>query len=166
MKKEKKEKRKGLVLTREEMKEIAFLYAQKDGHCSVKFISKLYNLPEHTVRNALDKAVIESMVDLDIVYQMRRRAWQNAYFYGGEPGKIRSNNHYDDLVLKRMDFLPHSKVCVSIAQEFAYSGLSLEAFASKVVYTEFLLRRIVDYCIEEDLLPALENDLLREKMYF
>ena len=154
-------------LSRKEIKKMAEHYAYSPARCSAEYLAeKYYNVSVNTFRKAIEKAVIESMVDRDTVYEMQKKASYNAYLHNGNPGKIRSIRHYDDLMEMRDSYMPSPKASVQLIEKLANSNLSLEEFAAKEVYTAHFVRKILYYCIEEDLISTRIFDLLKEKMYF
>lgn len=154
--------------SRVQIKHIAEQYASTALDYSAEYFAREYKISENTFYTLLKKAVVESIVDLNTVDYMERKASGNSAGHAGAAGSIRSLNHYRHLKQKRKIYLPSNKECAKISTEFANSKLSMSQYSKKmcIASDSDLLKRIVCHSTDKSLLSTQVVKLLQEKNVF
>lgn len=154
--------------SRIQIKRIAEQYASTALDYSAEYFAREYKISKNTFYTLLDKAVVESIVDLKTVDYMERKASGNSAGYVGAAGSIRSLNHYRHLKQKRKIYLPSNKECSRISTEFANSKLSMSQYSKKmcIASDSDLLKRIVCHSVDKNLLSTSAVQLLQAKNVF
>lgn len=154
--------------SRVQIKRIAEQYASTALDYSAEYFAREYKISENTFYTLLEKAVVESIVDLKTVDYMERKASGNSAGHAGAAGSIRSLNHYRHLKKKRKIYLPSNKECARISTEFAKSDLAMSQYSKKmcIASDSDLLKRIIYHSIDESLLSPALIKLLQAKNVF
>ncbi len=154
--------------SRIQIKRIAEQYASTALDYSAEYFAREYKISEKTFYTLLEKAVVESIVDLKTVDFMERKASGNSAGHAGVSGSIRSLNHYRHLKQKRRIYLPSNKQCMKIATEFAKSDLSMSQYSKKmcIASDSNLLKRIVYHSVDKSLLSTQVVKMLQDKNVF
>lgn len=154
--------------SRVQIKRIAEQYASTALDYSAEYFARECKISEGTFYTLLEKAVVESIVDLKTVDFMERKASGNSAGHAGAAGSVRSLNHYRHLKKKRKIYLPSKKECARISTEFAKSNLSMSQYSKKmcIASDSNLLKRIICHSISENLLDENVVKMLQEKNVF
>ena len=95
-------------LSRQEIKDITIQYSRTNYVLAANYFSKEYNISAATFYSAIEKAVIEHIVDIDVVNLVKKKAIQNAYAHANtsaDAARKRVINHYNELIRKRNQFV-------------------------------------------------------------
>ncbi len=154
--------------SRVQIKRIAEQYASTALDYSAEYFAREYKISENTFYTLLKKAVVESIVDLNTVDYMERKASGNSAGHAGISGSIRSLSHYRHLKQKRKIYLPSKKECAKISTEFAKSNLPMHKYKEKICIASDsdLLKRIIYHSIDKNLVSTEVVELLQEKNVF
>lgn len=150
-------------LSRKKIAEIATQYAQTNFAYSHDYFSREYAISKGTFYTALEKAVIENIVDDKTVEQMAAKAAYNSQVKAAEAGKQRSKKHYDYLLLKRRQYMPSKEQAIIWTTEYANCKYHKNDFATKNFITVALLNRVIYKAIVDSWVTDDIVELLKEK---
>lgn len=158
-------KRTARDFSRSQIKHIAEQYAITPLHYSAEYFSIEYKISKTTFYTLLEKAVVESIVDLKTVDYMQRKASGNSAGHAGVPAAARSLKHYNHLIMKRNIYLPSRQEATRITIDFAKSNLSMSQYAKKLCISSDsdLLKRIIRSSVANNYVAGYVEELLRQK---
>lgn len=158
-------KRTARDFSRSQIKHIAEQYANSPLQYSAEYFSVEYRISKNTFYTLLDKAVVESIVDLKTVDYMQRKASGNSSGHAGIPAAVRSLKHYEHLKMKRNVYLPSRVEATRITTDFAKSNLAMYAYKKKFCFAKDsdLLERIIKFSVANKNVSCNIEELLRSK---
>lgn len=130
-------------LSRYEMLVIATEYANTPCSASGDFFSERYGVSKNTFYSILHKAIIESIVTIDVARQIARKASYNTRQHGGEGAEIRTNRVYNEDIKQRENFRFGREEAKKWVEMYADSKDTLEIFCRKNFLSPILLQRAI-----------------------
>lgn len=127
-------KRTAKDFSRAEIWEIATRYANTGLAYSHDFFEKEYTVSANTFYNVLEKAVTESIVDMNIVKKMAIKAASNSEQKAGIAGKNRSEKHYEELMRQRARYMFSKKEAISWTKKVCRKQFSERSFFKPISY--------------------------------
>lgn len=156
--------KKATEFSRQQIKKIAESYAHTDSKYSADYFSREYRISTNTFYTLLDKAVVESIVDLSVVNLMKNKACKNAKLHAGDAAYVRSARHYDHLIMKREIFIPSTNKCIQISTEFVKSNLSFETYSKKNCMPKDFLVKIFHTALDSNRLSKKNARIIEETL--
>lgn len=150
-------------VTRNEMYCIAKEYANTPGERNGQFFSEKYNLSESTFYAILHKAVLESIVSIEIARNIQRKSADNSYMHGGKSGQKRTFYMYERLINKRKICRLRKEEAKRLIRSYLLSELSLKAFADAYFVNELLFKRALADAVVYSWINDKEVEILKEK---
>jgi hypothetical protein len=145
--------------SRKDLKKIATEYALTEHSHANSCICKKYRITSSTFYNILSKAIIEHIVDLNTIFKMMEKSKQNSLTHSGKGAKIRSIEHYNNLLKKRRSFIFNKKATIDIAKKFAYKDQNI----SKKDFCNLLFIDIE--LLDKTLINAIINNYINDDIY-
>lgn len=128
-------------LSRQEIKDITIQYSRTNYVLAANYFSKEYNISAATFYSAIEKAVIEHIVDIDVVNLVKKKAIQNAYAHANtsaDAARKRVINHYNELIRKRNQFVFRKSKIIVLTNRY----LSMD---SNFTIDDFCATEYIDY---------------------
>lgn len=150
-------------LSRKQIWEIATGYAQTNYAYSHEYYEREFQISKGTFYTALEKAVIEHIVDMQTVELMAAKAAYNSSVKAGEAGAGRSRKHYDYLKKKRALYRLPKKQAIKWTVKYAESQFNKKEFANRACITTQLLDVTIKEAIEKSLVSDEIVAKLKEK---
>ena len=128
-------------LSRQEIKDITIQYSRTNYVLAANYFSKEYNISAATFYSAIEKAVIEHIVDIDVVNLVKKKAIQNAYAHANtsaDAARKRVINHYNELIRKRNQFVFRKSKIIVLTNRY----LSMD---SNFTIDDFCMTEYIDY---------------------
>ncbi len=128
-------------LSRQEIKKITIQYSRTNYVLSAKYFSKEYDISPATFYSAIEKAVVEHIVDIDVVNLVKKKAIVNAYAHANtsaDAARLRVINHYNTLIEKRNQFVFKKSEIIDLTNKY----LSL---VDNFTIDDFCMTEYIDY---------------------
>lgn len=149
--------------SRTEIWEIATRYANTGLAYSHEFFEKEYTISRSTFYAILEKAVIESCVDMNIVKKMTIKASSNSEKKAGIAGKKRSEKHYEELIHQRARYMLPKKDAINWTIKYAETNLPKEAFSARYHIDKKLLERTIHKAVLENWVSDEMVEMIKTK---
>ena len=155
-------------ISRKVISDIATQYSQSLRPITKKACEE-YGFSAPYYESLLERAVRESIVDMDTVKNMRERAIEHSQ--SGAKGIDEENErmgrvleHYARLLEERKTFVFSSEEAANLAKRYAKTQLPLGEFLKEEYITKSLLDRTLDFVIRSNLLDEKTARELRDKI--
>lgn len=145
---------------------VATKYAFTEKEYSHEYFERDLGISTGTFYTLLKKAVIENIVDDEIVDMMKGKAKYNASLHAGEKGAKRSENHYEFLKKKRAIYMLPKDEAIKITMKYCETVRSKKEFARENCITIKLLNRtilksIVESWVSDEIVMRIKKRSLR-----
>ena len=144
-------------------KKIAEEYANSACEFARSYFLKQYGINQECYYKVLNTAVIEGIVDDDIVEKMELKALANQKAHAVNAG-LSTRKHYNKLRRLRQENMEVSQFCdeqiKQWATEFAYSPLSISEFAKERNVTARIFSLLLEKAVEE----VIVDDMIYQKL--
>lgn len=149
------------LLTRNEIKRIAVSYATSPDEVSASYYVEEYNVTESVFYSCLEKAVMESIVDLETANMIAAKAGRNGARHAGEGARVNSSKHYQRFIDARKGFKFKATDRKKFVKMYANSEKGFKSFCNdECVATSILSEAIWTAVINEEV-----DDAVIEKLY-
>lgn len=160
-------KRTAKDFSRKQIWRVATNYAFTSNEYSHEYYEREFEISTGTFYTLLKKAVIENIVDDEIVELMSRKAKYNASLHAGESGEKRSEKHYEYLKKKRAIYVLPKDEAIKITMKYCDTVRSKKEFARENCITVKLLDRtimksIVESWVSDEIVMRLKKKSLRK----
>lgn len=153
-------KRTARDFSRKQIWEIANSYANTGYEYSHDYYEREYKISKSTFYTILEKAVIEHIVNLDIVELMCKKAAYNSGVKAGEAGYERSIKHYDYLKKKRAQYRVSKKQAVHLTIKYSESKLLKNEFAKE----NYISTKMLDIIFKDAIINCWVSDEVVNKL--
>lgn len=150
-------------LSRYDMLVIATDYAQSPCFYSGDFFSEKYGISKSTFYSVLKKAIVESIVSIEVAKQIMEKAACNTKQHGGEGAEVITRHAYKNKLEERQFFRFDQKEAELWAKRFADSDEDMYTFCNRnCVHIKLLCQAIGDVICNSWLEPE-DIDRLKAK---
>lgn len=159
-------KRTARDFSRKEIWDIATLYAKTVSEYSSEYFSEKYSITRNTFYTLLERAVIENIVNDEIVLDMANKAAYNSKVKAGEAGEMRSRKHYGQLIERRKTYMLSKEDAISITTRYASCEVSKTRFVNNnyittKLFDRTLYRAVVENWVSDETVQRLQEKSLK-----
>ena len=170
------EKRTTRQFSRKEVALIAKSYADISNGFDYRDYAKSYNISKHTFYKLLERAVVENIVEADVVKGMYEKSLFNVSRKHEGKGKQKIIEHYEDMWEKRQNYNIPEMAALQLIKEYANSDLTKQAFCEEYAITKnffsailkkyIVTDKISDETFEKLSKKGLKNNFSKDAMNF
>lgn len=142
---------------------VAVMYAGTDASYSSEYFCREFEITQPTFYKLLEKAVVENIVELEIVEAIKKKSAYNALRKAGKNAEKRSQKHYEHLIQKRKLFVLSKKESIALTKAYISTDLDKQKFCHKEFCTTELLNRTILKSMLENWISDEDVNKLKEK---
>lgn len=149
--------------SRSEVKKIAMGYATTGDDFSATYFASLYGIPQQHVYSAIKRAIVESMIPVNVVKLIAAKSARNSTKHGNYAGNLNTLDKYRQLVERRKNFQFSLEQKEYYAIEYANSdqAVDMRVFSDINCMSKSLLQRTLVSAIVDNVV----SDAVVEKLY-
>lgn len=170
------EKRTAKQFSRKEVAFIAKSYADTSNGFDYKDYTESYNISKHTFYKLLERAVVENIVETDVVKGMYDKSLFNVGIKHEGKGAQIIKKHYEDIWARRQNYMIPEIAALQLIKEYANSDLTKQAFCEEYAITKnffsailkkyIVTDKISDETFEKLSKKGLKNNFSKDAMNF
>ena len=149
------------LLTRNEIRRIAVSYATAPDEVSASYYVEEHNVTESVFYHCLEKAVEESIVDLDTAKLIAAKAGRNGARHAGEGARVNSSKHYQRLIDAREFFRFKAPERKKFVKKYAESEKKFKSLCNDECVAPFIMGSAIKVAVINEEV----DDSVVEKLY-